>query len=832
MTEAGSYTTNYAYDALDDLLSVTQGAQTRTFTYDSLARLTSASNPRVGTTHYCFSTTSPCVTPDPGATLCSGDPSSPCTRTDARSITTTYAYNDVLNRLTAKSYNDTPQTPTANFAYDEATVTLGGWTSPSISYPNGRLTHTTTMSGSTLLTGTAQDYDTMGRIADYRQCPPWFCSNSNPLDTQYAYNFDGTVKQWVHPANDEETLTLYNTVSEARQITAIAASANVVDIPSSVVSNITYTPWGALAGLSDGCTGSGCKNIQETYAYNNRLQPVNIQVGTFANTSANYCLVYNYYKSMSNPTACTTDPTSGTGNNGNVWGMWYQDNANSSYSYSAAFGYDSVNRLSSAIATGNSTYNLSYNYTGDGSTGQFGNVRCTSSGYPFATCPNYTYNVANNQITNTGFTYDAAGDTLSDSTFQYQWDAEGRMSKSLQSSTVEHAYTYNASGQRVQDIPNGQTTQELFYDPSGKFLASYFHYPPQPGWWYIAVPSLGRTLVQAEDWYVGQAWYLHHNALGSLVQMTTQTGANEEDIQLYPWGQTWQYTGPMWPGIYAGLMSYLCQVQPCPDQSETRDYPSNFQRWMTPDPGNAGAEPSDPQTWNMYAYVRNNPTTNVNPLGLTCEAIVDSNGATTGYKDVDGPGGTCADAYQGNIQEADNPSTTVTAQAPPSPELLAVAQGAQQAGPVVNGLAVATGAVTGLAMLPAAVGGTGVTSLTLPGSLGEMITGLYSGVTRQALLAAARIVGPTVTVITNLTRDPSELQALSTATGEGAEALAAAARSGPGVQTFTAEVPKALMVLLERAGLAFPSITSMGTATAQEWYFNSQAMEFVAKYFK
>ncbi len=45
-----NYLTSYAYDTLDNLTTVTQGTQTRTFVYDSLKRLTSATNTESGTT--------------------------------------------------------------------------------------------------------------------------------------------------------------------------------------------------------------------------------------------------------------------------------------------------------------------------------------------------------------------------------------------------------------------------------------------------------------------------------------------------------------------------------------------------------------------------------------------------------------------------------------------------------------------------------------------------------------------------------------------------------------------------------------------------------------
>ena len=96
-----NYQTSYQYDALDNLRLVTQGTQTRSFAYDSLKRLRSASNPESGTSSYSY---------DPNGNL--------LTRTDARGVLTSYSY-DALNRVKTRTYsNDPASTPAVSYQYD------------------------------------------------------------------------------------------------------------------------------------------------------------------------------------------------------------------------------------------------------------------------------------------------------------------------------------------------------------------------------------------------------------------------------------------------------------------------------------------------------------------------------------------------------------------------------------------------------------------------------------------------------------------------------------------------------------------------------------------
>ncbi|MGH9396820.1 MAG: RHS repeat-associated core domain-containing protein, partial [Terriglobia bacterium] len=503
-------------------------------------------------------------------------------------------------------------TPVANFWYDSGSACFAGWCLwNQLANTKGRLSATCTSNAPATCSGgnsgTVYSYDSMGRILNYWQATPY---NEGSSAWQMTYNYDlaGDVTSWTHPAG----FAITNSINAAQQITQIQSS--LVDSTHSqyLAQNITYTPWGAEQTLENGCAGSGCTNIVETYAYNNRLQPAMIELGTPSNASADYCFVYNYYSSLGNATSCAA-PSQGAGDNGNVMGYLYQ-NVNPSFSHTAAYQYDSLNRLGSAVAAGSLTYNLAYYYD------QYGNMTCTVNGQTNGLCPAYGFNPANNRITNSGYTYDAAGDLTADGTHTYQWDAEGRFASEDGGAT--EVRTYNALGERARIVSQG-TPLDLFSDPAGKPLGlsgSYSLMWPLPG-------HAGDIYYQGYD-----AEFFHANGLGSTVMESNAAGTISEHLMFYPWGQLWAVAGG--GGYNFASIPYRDVVSNL-DLARFRDYSFGQGRWLSPDP--LGGDITNPQSLNRYAYALNNPTTLTDPSGLGPCTIDGQPGFCTTSTDV-GPG--------------------------------------------------------------------------------------------------------------------------------------------------------------------------------------------------
>jgi RHS repeat-associated protein len=273
----------------------------------------------------------------------------------------------------------------------------------------------------------------------------------------------------------------------------------------------------------------------------------------------------------------------------------------------------------------NEAYRQTFTDTGDGSNGQYGNMSCAPAG---PGCLAFTYNVAKNQISNAGYSYGARGNLTGDGTYTYSWDPEAHLTAVYQSGNVVSLSTYNALGQRVEDITPTSTTDEA-YGAGGNLLLRYTGDSNSRSF----VPFNGRILA---EYFCGGMIFDHPDEIGSLTTSTDCTGNYVNEKLFYPFGESW--TGAAIPNL--GAHQTFAQL---PDyDAETDQYNTLFRhytprgRWMRPDPGGVKVvRLDDPQTWNMYAYVRNNPTTLTDPSGLTPDPpAVSPSGCVTNY----GPG--------------------------------------------------------------------------------------------------------------------------------------------------------------------------------------------------
>jgi RHS repeat-associated protein len=296
-------------------------------------------------------------------------------------------------------------------------------------------------------------------------------------------------------------------------------------------------------------------------------------------------------------------PSQGTNNNGNVAGMYYSDSAG--LGHTASYQYDGVNRLTGASATGSVGYNqMTFSYD------TYGNMSCTPSG-PGCYAP--TYNSATNQVTN--YTYSSSGNLMNTPSQYFDWDTENHMTQAWAGSTGG-TYWYNALGQMDYDQSSNGTNISELYGADGALLWRYTGNTSDPTQ-RAFVPFQGRILAEYYGGSPGGTIFDHPDGIGSATSSSDYTGNNFSERLFYPFGEFW--TGLNLPTL--GMHQTFAQLPDYDPESDlyntlNRHYSGNMGRWMSPDPGNAGADPSRPQTWNMYAYVQNNPTSRTDPSGL------------------------------------------------------------------------------------------------------------------------------------------------------------------------------------------------------------------------
>jgi RHS repeat-associated protein len=163
----------------------------------------------------------------------------------------------------------------------------------------------------------------------------------------------------------------------------------------------------------------------------------------------------------------------------------------------------------------------------------------------------------------------------------------------------------------------------MAYGPEAQYVLEPFGIPGGGYDAFEVVTLGGRHIAFYNENNPRGTYFVHPNALGSDSNWT-DSGGNLLSEQIYaPWGQE-LVSGGQTPR-FAG-MSHRDQTGF--DVTPARDYSSTMGRWLTPDPGNAGADPFDPQTWNAYPYARNNPTTFTDPTGRLYCSKPDTNGTS------------------------------------------------------------------------------------------------------------------------------------------------------------------------------------------------------------
>jgi RHS repeat-associated protein len=299
------------------------------------------------------------------------------------------------------------------------------------------------------------------------------------------------------------------------------------------------------------------------------------------------------------------------------------------------YSYDDLARLGGVNANGHSVdcgtkWGQSFTYD------PFGNITKQGSS-TFAP----TYSTTTNQFTVSGANvqYDGNGNLKTDNLSNtYTWDPNWGNPASVNGTNL----IYDALGQMVEQ-QNGSTYTQMLYSQIGKTAIMNGQTLSKA---FVTLPGGGTAIYKS----TGLAYYRHADWLGSSRLTSTPARAVHSDSAYAPFGEEYAKSGtddPSFTGQNADTNSTLYDFT-------FREYRPSQGRWVSPDPlGLGAANPGNPQSWNRYAYVLNNPLIAIDPLGLTCAAGEDGNW----YDNGDGNG--CGLAGQSVADNPINPDTVV-----------------------------------------------------------------------------------------------------------------------------------------------------------------------------
>jgi RHS repeat-associated protein len=567
-----SLVTTYQYDAVGHLTQVVQGVQTRTFVYDGLGRVTSALLPEVTNTPSSGQPQQCAVsfTYDGNGNVLTKTAPAPNQKSCSTTVTTQYCY-DALDRVTSKAYTaqSCPMSlPAVSYSYDQGGAAV---------YALGRRSGMTDSSGSE-----AYSYDAEGRITQVNKVV-----GSTAYPIVYQPNVAGQLKQITYPSGRVVAQT-YDAVGRLTGVTS---------------GGVNYTSGYKYDAAGHTTAFTYANGVAAAFAYS----PDRSQLATLSYSNSTQTLLllnYGYKNGQSNCGAGTT-----AGNDGLI--QCIQDSTGTAQAgRSVVYTYDPLARITSAVTTGSTGYpkwGLSWSYDRYGN--RLAQTITAGSSYSnsltFATLPNGVGAYTNRPD---GYPFDAAGNMLYDGINNLTYDVENRLT-AASSGSSGGGYVYDNHGTRVEKcLPNctspTSTTQYVF--SGSKDIAEYDNgvSPTSPSREYIyAGGQLTATITSAST--------IYHHADHLSVRITTDANGNNIGEQgHFPYGEQWYAANTTTKFFFT---TYERNNESGLDYAMARFYINRFGRYCQMDP--VGGSPLDPQSWNRYAYARNNPVNATDPSG-------------------------------------------------------------------------------------------------------------------------------------------------------------------------------------------------------------------------
>ena len=214
----------------------------------------------------------------------------------------------------------------------------------------------------------------------------------------------------------------------------------------------------------------------------------------------------------------------------------------------------------------------------------------------------------------TGTTYDEAGQVVNDAKFRsmgFGYDANGRMIKATKPNTPDAATVYDALGNRVATKINDVWTF-VIYDAFGKLVAEYGG---------LAGTDDGGVRYVMQDWQ------------GSPRAVVSNTGNVQSRSDFTAFGEEIQSgIGLRTSAQGYGVSNQSRQGYGLTEKDDSsglnhtwfRKNENRAGRWTSADPYKGSMSPGDPQSFNRYSYVGNEPTNFIDPSGLlTCTVYIE-----------------------------------------------------------------------------------------------------------------------------------------------------------------------------------------------------------------